>query len=523
VYSAARAAAALPLMALAMGGCTVGPDFHEPTPWWSPASWISRAEPKTAVSEPVAEPIDAEWWKLFHDPQLTALERRVTRSNLDVRVASIRLAESRAQLGIARAAEFPTLNGNANYSREAQSANGVLALVPGSSGSPGTGSNGLGGTQTGVPVSGIAGGSSSSIATLSAPFNLYQYGFDASWELDLWGRVRRSVESSSATVTASEEAQRGTLLTTLAELARDYIQLRGTQADIATDQRNLQTARQSLKLTQDRYAGGLTTELDVANAAAQVATTQSLLPPLQQREAELINAISLLLGEQPKALQTALATPKPIPPVPPRVPVGLPSELARRRPDIRQAEAQLHGATADVGVAVADFYPSFSLSGSVALQGLKPKNLTDWASRTYAFGPSITLPIFEGGRLRSTLQLRSQEQQEAAINYQRTVLQALHDVDNALTAYNAEQRRRSQLAQAVAHNRRALELAQQRYTQGVIDFLTVLDTERNLLSTELQLDDSTTNVSTNLVQLYKALGGGWESDFPLHPPRRAAL
>src|SRR5262249_10562274 len=149
-------------------------------------------------------------------------------------------------------------------------------------------------------------------------------------------------------------------------------------------------------------------------------------------------------------------TPKPIPPVPPRVPVGLPSELARRRPDIRQAEAQLHGATADVGVAVAGFYPSFSLSGSVALPGLKPKNLTDWASRTYAFGPSITLPIFEGGRLRSTLQLRSQEQQEAAINYQRTVLQALHDVDNALTAYNAEQRRRSQLAQAVAHNRRAL-------------------------------------------------------------------
>ncbi len=526
VFSVTRAVVALPVAApsvavlsvVALAGCTVGPDFQQPAPWWSPASWVGTTKPKTRVSEPVAEPLQADWWQTFHDPQLTALERRVAGSNLDVRVSTVRLAQSRAQLGVTRAGEFPTLNGNANYTREAESAKGVLSLLGGSS-SPATGSNGLGGTTAGVPVSGISGGGSSSAAALSAPFNLYQYGFDASWELDFWGRVRRSVESSKASVTASEESQRDTLLTSLAELARDYVQLRGTQANIATTERNLTTAQQTLKLTQDRFAGGLTTELDVANAAAQVASTASQLPPLQQRESELINAISLLLGEQPKALQAELATPKPIPPVPPRVPVGLPSELARRRPDIRQAEAQLHAATADIGVAVADFYPRFSLSGSVALQSLQPKFLTDWGARTYGFGPSVTLPIFEGGRLVNTLELRKGQQQEAAINYQRTVLQALHDVDNALTAYNAEQRRRVQLTQAVAQNQRALDLARMRYTEGVIDFLTVLDAQRSLLATEQQLNDSTTNVSVNLVQLYKALGGGWQSQLPLPPPR----
>jgi NodT family efflux transporter outer membrane factor (OMF) lipoprotein len=203
-----------------------------------------------------------------------------------------------------------------------------------------------------------------------------------------------------------------------------------------------------------------------------------------------------------------------VPPLPPRIPVGLPSELARRRPDIRQAEAQLHAATADIGVAVANFYPSVKLSGSLGLQSIQPWQMFNLNARDYAVGPGITIPIFEGGQLRATLALRQSQQQEAAINYQKTVLTAWHEVDNALTAYQTEQARRDQLVQAVAQNQRALSLAQSRYQEGVADFLQVLTAQQNLLSTQQQLALTTTNVSANLIAVYKALGGGWETQMP---------
>lgn len=359
----------------------------------------------------------------------------------------------------------------------------------------------------------------SPISAFSSPSTCFRTGFDASWEADIWGRVRRSVESADASVDASEDARRDTLLTAAAELARDYIQLRGVQRNIDITRQNLDIARQTLDLTRQRAEGGLTTDLDVANAAAQVATVAAELPTLEAQQAQLINAICLLLGEKPAALTAELADPKAIPPVPPLVPVGLPSELARRRPDIRRAEAQLHAATADVGVAVANFYPSFSLSGSAAIQAIQFSDLADWGlAKTFALGPSITVPIFEGGKLKRTLELRKAQQQEAAVTYQRTVLGALHEADNALTAYEAEQHRREQLQQAVVQNRRALSLALDRYKQGVTDFLQVLDVQRSLLAAEQQFTDSTTTVSTDLVQIYKTLGGGWETDFPETPP-----
>ncbi len=253
----------------------------------------------------------------------------------------------------------------------------------------------------------------------------------------------------------------------------------------------------------------------MANAAAQLRTTAAEIPRLEQQESEFINALSLLLGQPPNALQAELIDPKPIPPVPPRVPVGLPSELARRRPDIRQAEAQLHATTADIGVAVANFYPSVTLTGSIGLQAIQPWKMFNLDARDYAVGPGITIPIFEGGRLKATLALRQAQQEEAAINYQKTVLGAWHDVDNALTAYQTEQSRRDQLIQAVAQElQRALELAQSRYQEGVADFLQVLTAQQNLLSSQQQLALTTTNVSANLVALYKALGGGWETQMP---------
>jgi NodT family efflux transporter outer membrane factor (OMF) lipoprotein len=483
----------------ALAGCTVGPDFKRPD-WASPESWF--AGPKEALRPPpsvlVAEPVDPNWWTLFRDPVLTGLERRVAGENLDVRVAAIRLTESRAQLGVARASEFPTLNGNASYIRQEASNHGIFAAIPSAAGANGASGNTVGGVQS----NGLN------------PFDIWQGGFDASWEVDLWGRVRRSVESATATAEAANEAKRSALMSTLAEVARDYIQLRGVQAQLQIARDNVRTARQSLDLTQQRAAGGVTTDLDVANASAQLRTTLSQIPSLEQQEAQSINALSLLLGQPPNALRSELATAKPVPPVPPRVPVGLPSELARRRPDIRLAEAQLHATTADIGVAQANFYPSLSLTGSFGLQSLQLNHAFDLASKQYAVGPGLTIPIFEGGQLRATLQLREALQQEAAVNFQKTVLQAWHDVDNALTAYKAEQTRRDELIQAVAENRRALTLAQSRYQQGVSDFLTVLDAERSLLAAELQLADSTTVVSSNLVALYKALGGGWETDMP---------
>ncbi len=508
---------------------TVGPNFQQPTAQWSPISWLTGhpAQPaKAPVSEPVAEPIDPKWWTLFSDSELSDLEGRLAAGNFDVRIAGIRLAESRASLGVARADQFPSADANANYTRQQLSKEGALSLLPGggtptaTSQTSGAGKGGLANT----PASGTAGTASNGLgattgaspnAGLFAPFDLFQYGFDASWELDLWGRVKRNVESAGASVTVSAEQQRGTLLTSLAELARDYVQLRGAQRSLEITRRNLQTAQESLKLTQERAAGGLTTDLDVANAAAQVANTASLIPSQEAQQDQLINAIALLLGQPPQSLRAELVTPHPIPPVPPRVPVGLPSELARRRPDIRQAEAQLHAATADVGVAVADFYPRVTLSGSVAIQATQFKDLGSWAqANTWSFGPSLSVPIFEGGRLHRVLELRKAQQQEAAISYQRAVLGALHDVDNALIAYAAEQRRRNALEDSVVQNRRALSLARDRYTQGIADFLSVLDAERSLLAAEQQLNDSTTTVSTNLVQLYKSLGGGWETNLP---------
>jgi NodT family efflux transporter outer membrane factor (OMF) lipoprotein len=490
------------LAATALTGCTMGPDFKRPEVNF-PTSWFGAPKPaaKTPPRIPVAEPVDPAWWNLFHDPVLTALEARVAGENLDVRVAELRFGEAREQIGIARAALLPTLGANASYVRQQASNNGVFAIIPSAVGQ--TAASGAQGSSTGaIRGRGLQ------------PFDLYQSGLQASWEIDLWGRARRSVESAGANAEAAQEAQRAVLVATLAEVAAEYIQLRGVQEQLRIARENVRTAKQSLSLTQQRAAGGVTTDLDVANASAQLRTTLAQIPALEQSEAQTINALSLLVGQPPNALRDELAVAKPVPPVPPRVPVGVPSDLARRRPDIRQAEAQLHAATANIGIAEANFYPSFSLTGSFGFQGLQFGKVFDSHSDQYAVGPGISIPIFQGGQLSGTLHLRQAQQQEAALGFQKTVLQAWHDVDNALTAYQAEQLRRDELVHAVADIRHALMLAQSRYQQGVADFLTVLDAERSLLAAQQQLAASTTTVSANLVALYKALGGGWEVDLP---------
>jgi NodT family efflux transporter outer membrane factor (OMF) lipoprotein len=486
---------------LLLGGCTtVGPNFSAPN-WSGPGTWFGGGKERAPVSQTVEAPIDPNWWTLFKDPTLTTLEQRVANENLDVRVAALRIDESRAQYDIAAAAGLPNLNANTSYTRQKASNVGVFANAP----------NPLG-------ASGISGSTAGGLKshTLNA-FDAYQVGFTSSWELDLWGQIRRSVESAGATVQASEDTRRGVLLASLAEVARDYITLRGVQTDLRIAHENVQIAQDSLKLTQQRAAGGVTTNLDVAQAQGQLSVNKALVPTLEQQEAQLINAVSLLLGMPPNALRAELETPKAVPPVPPLVPVGLPSELARRRPDVRMAEAQLHAATANIGVAEAAFYPSVSLSGSFGLQAIQFAPLFGFNARQFALGPTVSVPIFEGGQLKATLHLSEARQKEAVITYQQTVLTALHEVDNALTAYRSEQARRQELIDAVASIRQALDLARARYAQGVADFLTVLVVQRALEDSELLLADSTTRVSDNLVTLYKALGGGWETDLPDAP------
>jgi NodT family efflux transporter outer membrane factor (OMF) lipoprotein len=488
------------LALLAAAGCSaVGPDFEAPDPLLPRVSFFGKPGPSAVADRAPAIlakgdtlPADPNWWAAFRDPILTSLAQRVAEANLDVNTATLKLAESRSQLGVVASAALPAINGNASYQRELFSQNGLVSL----------------GNQLAPP------GRSFTVP----PISIYQLGFDASWELDLWGRVRRQIESAGAQIEASENQRRDMLVSTLAELARDYIQLRGVQAQIAISNENLKSTDDILQLTKARTARGLTTQLDVENAAAQAQSIRAQLPGLENQESMQINAISLLLDEPPGALRSELARPKPVPPVPPRVPLGIASELARRRPDIRAAEAQLHAATADIGVAVADFYPSVRLNGTnVELNALDLKNLWKGSSLQYVIGPSLSLPIFAGGRLKSTLELREIQQQEAAIAYHKTVLQAWHEVVNALVAYRTEQRRRMRLKDQVDHARRALALSRTRYDAGVTDFISVLDAERTLLQAELEHAQSTTNVSTNLVQLYKALGGGWEETFPEEP------
>jgi NodT family efflux transporter outer membrane factor (OMF) lipoprotein len=480
------AALLVPLLA---AGCSVGPNFVPPDPQLPETSFTGD---RGAVADArLPPPTDPEWWGVFRDPILTDLERRVAAANLDVRTATIRLAESRFQRGVTAAAQLPSLNGDAKYTRELYSQNGIVSLL---------GALTPAGTPLVVPA-----------------INDYNVGFDASWELDLWGKVRRQVEAADAAVDQAADQRRDALVSSLAELARDYIQLRGVQTQIKIADDNLKVDRDVLGLAQERQQRGLQNGLDVENAAAQVESIRAQIPALEQQETQYINALSLLLDQPPGALKAELARPHSEPAAPPRVPLGIPSELARRRPDIRSAETQLHAATANIGVAVGAFYPTVQLNGTVGLDALDFTNLWKGSSLQYMVGPSISLPIFAGGRLRNTLELRDAQQQEAAILYHKTVLQAWHDVINALVAHRLEQSRRARLRAQADHSRQALDLARTRYNEGVTDFLTVLDTERTLLQAEQQYAASTTNVALDLVQLFKALGGGWELTFPDRP------
>lgn len=461
-----------------LAGCTVGPDFHRPDPG-APAAWW-RSSPADVGSAPVpGGTVDASWWNEFHDPELSSLVTRLAKQNIDLQSAAERVRQAREQRRIAASQGLPNLDAEGLYQRIRPSTTLAPKLFELAPGAP-------------------------------EQFDVWQDDLSASWEVDLFGRVRRAVEARHADTEAAIEARHGVALMAVADLAQDYMQLRGAQAMEAVTLANLADAEENAALVRNRYGNGVSTTLDIANAEAQRATIEADLPPLRATEARLINAIGYLLAEPPRALDAELRTPGAQPPVPPNVPIGLPGELARRRPDIREAEARLHAATAETGVAVANFYPDLRLTGQIGSQSLQFPQLFNLTSGYYMVGPQLDLPIFEGGRLRAMLRLRKSEQQQAALAYRNTVLQAWQDADNALTLYAEAQHRRGRIAEAVQNDRVALSAARQRYAQGAVDYLNVLTVQDALLQNEERLTQSDMEVETDLVTLYRALGGGWK-------------
>ncbi|MDD2877091.1 MAG: efflux transporter outer membrane subunit [Acidiphilium sp.] len=497
------------LAALALGGCELGPNFHNPNPRTS-ASFLDNRPAITAPDGVSQGNVDLAWWQSFGDPDLTRLENSAIVQNLDVRIATQRLAEAQAQAQIEGGSLYPDLSFAGSLTREGPSKKGVFTALGGGGSNTSTSTNAgqtAGGTATSIGGGGIPGAD-------IKPFNLFQYGFSSVFDFDLWGKNRRALEAALAAVQASRDARRAVLLNTEAEVAQTYINLRTEQTVLRITNDNLVSSDHIAGLTSERERAGLANALDVADARAQAASVRSQLPALHAAIDADINQLSLLLGREPEALRAKLIAPGAVPPVPPVVPIGLPSQLMQRRPDIREASAKLHEATAEIGVARADFFPDVSLSGSVSLQALQFSNLNQLAAVTYAIGPQVTLPIFEGGQLEGQLHLRKAEQKGAAISYAKTVLTAFHQVDNGLTAYDQEQNTLAALRTEVTESKRALGLAQERYREGLADYLQVLTAQQTELAASQAEAESLARVSTDLVTLYQALGGGWQRVYP---------
>jgi NodT family efflux transporter outer membrane factor (OMF) lipoprotein len=481
------------LAAAVAGGCTVGPDYKPPE-MHVPDRFTAATQPATtqpastqAATQPATQPAEVDlrrWWDTFNDPKLNDLIDRGLASNLDVKLAQARVLEARATVQFNVANLFPMVSGSASYTRSQASKNAVSFNGPG----------------TGQAASGFSVGRT----------NLYQAGFDAGWEIDVFGGTRRAIESAQDSLEAQEESRRFTLITLLSEVARNYITLRGLQHQLAVVQSNVVSQQDTLNLTRSKFDAGIATDLDVAQIEALVASTQSQIPSLQTQIEQAIHRLAVLLDEPTDRLEQELTPPGPLPAGPPAIPAGLPSELVQRRPDVRQAERQLAAATANIGVAVADLYPKFNLTGSLGLESLSLKTFADASSTFWSFSPAVSWKIFSSGQVQANIRVQDARQQEAFIQYRQTVIQSLADVEDALVAYNKEQVRLQSLQRSVEANRRAVSLARQLNTAGVVDFLNVLTSEQSLYLAEDQLAQSQQTVSTDLVALYKALGGGWE-------------
>jgi outer membrane protein, multidrug efflux system len=467
--SFARAGCAALLFAIE--GCMAGPNYKPPSdsapPGWAGISPSSATQPTAATTQAARL---ARWWRAFDDPKLAALVEKGLQANLDMKQAQARLRQARAQRGVIVGGLFPSAIAAGSYQR----------------------------FRPAGPAARDA--------------SLWQTGLDAAWELDVFGGIRRGVEAADAGIVAAQENLYATQVSLAAEIALNYVQLRGFQQQIAIAKNNLASQRHTADITRQRLDAGFVSALDVANADSQAYTTESLIPPLETAAQQAIYALSVLLARPPADLLEELSAADYIPATPPQLPIGLPSELLRRRPDIRQAEAQLHAATAQIGVATADLFPRFSLTGDINWQAASAGRLFNGVSRSWGFGPSFSWAIFQGGSIVSNIRVQEALRDQAFIAYRQTVLTAFQDVENALIALAKEQEHRRSLTEAATASRKAVDLAMQLYTQGNTDFLNVLNAQRSLLASEDALAQSNRGLAQDTIALYKALGGGWENE-----------
>jgi NodT family efflux transporter outer membrane factor (OMF) lipoprotein len=440
----------------------VGPDFDPPAEL-APATWQSEAAEGLAIG-PLAPGSLARWWSNFNDPVLSGLIEMAVAGNLDLQLARARLHEARARLGVARADEFPDLTGAGSATR----------------------AHGNRQTQ-----------------------DLFALGFDAGWELDIFGGPRRTREAARADLAAAREERRDVLVSLLGEVAVNYLETRTYQARLAAAGENLRIQADTLQLADWRYQAGLSDELAVQQARYNLASTRAQLPTLRVGLAGTFNRLAVLTGTDLARIRELLQEPAPIPAPPVTVMVGVPAETLRQRPDLRRAEQQLAAATARVGVAVSEFYPKFRLSGSIGVESVDSADILAPANGYWRFGPAFSWPLFAGGRIRRNIEVQSALQEQKLLQYRGVVLAALAEVENALTAYVEELRRRQDLGEAAQAARAAAGLARNKYQAGLQDFSTVLDAQRSQSSFDDQLAQSQGAVSADLVRLYKALGGGW--------------
>lgn len=475
---------AVPAAAFLLSACTVGPEYRMPSapiaPQWS-----------AAAVGPAGKTADlAAWWRGFHDPLLDKLVDGAIAGNLDLQLAQARIRAARAARIAAAAPLWPSLAGSASATRSHG--------VPGASGASGGGASGAGRGGAGQPP----------VVTQ----NLFEAGLDASWEIDIFGGTRRAVESAGDELAATIDDRHATLVSLLGEIATDYVELRSAQTrrEIARD--SLASEEDTLALTRAKFAAGLGSALDVAQAEAAVATTRAAIPGLATSVRAAIHELSVLTGAPPETLAPELAPAAPIPVMSTGAALGLPAELLRRRPDIRAAERRVAEANAEIGVAVANEFPSFALAGSFGFNASRIGDLGDTDARSWSFGPSVSLPIFNAGKLAAETDQKRALWQEAVIAYRTTVLTAAREVEDAIAAYDNEREHETTLAQSVAAYREALALSRDLYSRGLTSFLDVLDAERSLYTTQDQLAQSDAALSTDLVSLFKALGGGWSAD-----------
>ncbi|PAX07984.1 efflux transporter outer membrane subunit [Sphingomonas lenta] len=499
------------VLALLTGACTLGPEPTKPDPRVGLSTpYANAADPSAANRLLPGDPGDRpEWWRTLRDPVLDRVIADALAGNLDLEIARARLAQARAQRRIAGAEGQPTVSASGRATRQRISENGIPiggggsqggGQQPDQGGQPGQGGVGGGGQGAGgSPFSGLPG----------STFEQYQVGFDASWELDLFGEARRGRQAAGARVEAAELAVADIRTSLAGELVRDYAAIREAQARLAVARANLDAARRTASITRERDRAGLATGLDVARAEAAVRGIAAAAPALEVQVRQGAQRLAVLSGREPGALLTLLETPRPAPLAPRTAALGLPSELLRRRPDIRQAERNLAAATYDVGGAVADLYPSFTINGSAGFQSTAPGSLFDWASRFFSLSGNLLAPLLDGGRRRGTVALRRAQVDEALARYRQTVLAAFQDVEDAVVAFDRDQDRLAEREAELAERERAVRIAREQDRAGLVTLAEVLDAERDRFAAADAAAAARGAVLADWAALQKALGGGW--------------